>query len=116
MKKKLKKIKKTVIKGVVTVVTVTETILLCSIPTFAAGTSASGDSTGVTGKINLLTSLFAAIVSAIGLFHLVKDVMELSTAWKQQDGPTMNQAIKGAVGSFLMFSVSGVLSFLGFNA
>lgn len=80
------------------------------IPVFAApaGTDA------VTKPLENLKTLIIAIIGAVGLIILAKNVMEFAQAYQQQDSSTMNSALKGVVAGIMMAGISTVLTFLGF--
>lgn len=75
---------------------------------FAAGTEA------VTKPLDSLKTLIIAVIGAIGVIILAKNVMEFAQAYQQQDSSTMNSALKGIVAGVMMAGISSVLSFLGF--
>ena len=71
---------------------------------FAAG----GDTSAITQP------LVIAIIGAVGVIILAKNVMEFAQAYQQQDSSTMNSALKGIVAGVMMAGISTVLTFLGF--
>lgn len=75
---------------------------------FASGTEI------VTQPLENLKTLVIAIIGAIGIIILAKNVMEFAQAYQQQDSSTMNSALKGIVAGIMMAGISTVLSFLGF--
>ncbi len=75
---------------------------------FASGTNA------VTQPLNNLKTLVIAVIGAVGVIILAKNVMEFAQAYQQQDSSTMNSALKGIVAGVMMAGISTVLSFLGF--
>ena len=77
----------------------------------AAGT---GDTSSITAPLDNLKTLVIAIIGAVGVIILAKNVMEFAQAYQQQDSSTMNSAIKGIVAGVIMAGISTVLSFLGF--
>jgi hypothetical protein len=74
----------------------------------ASGTSA------VTQPLNNLKTLVIAVIGAVGVIILAKNVMEFAQAYQQQDSSTMNSALKGIVAGIMMAGISTVLTFLGF--
>ena len=74
----------------------------------AAGTDA------VTAPLNSLKTLVIAVIGAVGVIILAKNVMEFAQAYQQQDSSTMNSALKGIVAGAMMAGISAVLGFLGF--
>ena len=81
---------------------------LMSTTAFAAGTEA------VTKPLDSLKTLIIAVIGAIGVIILAKNVMEFAQAYQQQDSSTMNSALKGIVAGVMMAGISTVLTFLGF--
>lgn len=81
---------------------------LMSTTAFAAGTEA------VTKPLDSLKTLIIAVIGAIGVIILAKNVMEFAQAYQQQDSSTMNSALKGIVAGVMMAGISSVLTFLGF--
>ena len=75
---------------------------------FAAGTEA------VTKPLDNLKTLVIAVIGAVGVIILAKNVMEFAQAYQQQDSSTMNSALKGIVAGVMMAGISTVLSILGF--
>ena len=89
---------------------VTATMLQLT-PVFAAN---AGSTATVTQPLENLKTLVVAIIGAVGVIILAKNVMEFAQAYQQQDSSTMNSALKGIVAGVMMASISAVLSFLGF--
>ncbi len=77
---------------------------------FAAGTG----TTAVTQPLENLKTLVIAVIGAVGVIILAKNVMEFAQAYQQQDSSTMNSALKGIVAGVMMAGISAVLTFLGF--
>ena len=75
---------------------------------------AAGDTSAVTQPLDNLKTLIIAVIGAVGVIILAKNVMELAQAYQQQDSSTMNSALKGVVAGVIMAGISGVLAFLGF--
>lgn len=75
---------------------------------------AGGDTSVVTQPLNNLKTLIIAVIGAIGVIILAKNVMEFAQAYQQQDSSTMNSALKGVVAGIMMAGISSVLTFLGF--
>ncbi len=73
-----------------------------------------GDTSTITQPLDNLKTLVIAIIGAVGVIILAKNVMEFAQAYQQQDSSTMNSAIKGIVAGVIMAGISTVLSFLGF--
>lgn len=84
------------------------TIALINIPAYASGVDE------VLTPLNSLKTLVIAIIGAVGVIILAKNVMEFAQSYQQQDSSTMNAAIKGIVAGLLMAGISAVLTFLGF--
>ncbi len=81
---------------------------LTSATCYAAGTSV------VTQPLDNLKTLVIAVIGAVGVIILAKNVMEFAQAYQQQDSSTMNSALKGIVAGIMMAAISAVLTFLGF--
>ena len=80
-----------------------------TVPVYAAtGTDA------ITAPLDNLKTLVIAIIGAVGIIILAKNVMEFAQAYQQQDSSTMSSALKGIVAGILMAGISTVLAFLGF--
>jgi hypothetical protein len=77
---------------------------------FAAGTGTQA----ITQPLDNLKTLVIAIIGAVGVIILAKNVMEFAQAYQQQDSSTMNSALKGIVAGVMMAGISTVLTFLGF--
>lgn len=75
---------------------------------YASGTEA------VTKPLDNLKTLVIAVIGAVGVIILAKNVMEFAQAYQQQDSSTMNSALKGIVAGAMMAGISSVLTFLGF--
>lgn len=105
MKRFINRVKKNIIPAVSGVVTMTA--IEC-INVLAADTSS------VTKPLDNLKTLVIAIIGAIGVIILAKNVMEFAQAYQQQDSSTMNSALKGIVAGVMMAGISSVLGILGF--
>lgn len=75
---------------------------------------AAGDTSAVTKPLDNLKTLVIAVIGAVGVIILAKNVMEFAQAYQQQDSSTMNSALKGIVAGAMMAGISSVLTFLGF--
>ena len=75
---------------------------------------AAGDTSAVTKPLDNLKTLIIAVIGAVGVIILAKNVMEFAQAYQQQDSSTMNSALKGIVAGVMMAGISSVLTFLGF--
>ena len=75
---------------------------------------ADGDTSAITKPLTSLKTLVVAIIGAVGVIILAKNVMEFAQAYQQQDSSTMNSALKGIVAGIMMAGISTVLSFLGY--
>ena len=75
---------------------------------------AAGDASSVTKPLDNLKTLVLAIIGAIGVFILAKNVMEFAQAYQALDSSTMNSALKGIVAGVMMAGISSVLGILGF--
>lgn len=105
MKRLVKRVKKNIIPAVSGVITMTA--IECT-RVMAADTSS------VTKPLDNLKTLVIAIIGAIGVIILAKNVMEFAQAYQQQDSSTMNSALKGIVAGVMMAGISSVLGILGF--
>lgn len=75
---------------------------------------AASDASSVTKPLDSLKSLVLAIIGAIGVIILAKNVMEFAQAYQAADSSTMNSALKGIVAGVMMAGISSVLGILGF--
>lgn len=75
---------------------------------------AATDTSAVTQPLDNLKTLVIAVIGAVGVIILAKNVMEFAQAYQQQDSSTMNSALKGIVAGVMMAGISTVLTFLGF--
>ena len=75
---------------------------------------AATDTSSVTAPLDSLKTLVIAIIGAVGVIILAKNVMEFAQAYQQQDSSTMNSALKGIVAGVMMAGISSVLTILGF--
>lgn len=75
---------------------------------------AAGDTSAVTKPLDNLKTLVIAVIGAVGVIILAKNVMEFAQAYQQQDSSTINSALKGIVAGAIMAGISSVLTFLGF--
>ena len=75
---------------------------------------AAGSTSTVTQPLENLKTLIIAVIGAVGVIILAKNVMEFAQAYQQQDSSTMNSALKGIVAGVMMAGISAVLTFLGF--
>lgn len=75
---------------------------------------AAGDTSAVTKPLDNLKTLIIAVIGAVGIIILAKNIMEFAQAYQQQDSSTMNSALKGIVAGVMMAGISSVLTFLGF--
>lgn len=87
-------------------------VMTAMMPTtcFAAGTGTAA----ITQPLENLKTLVIAVIAAVGVIILAKNVMEFAQAYQQQDSATMNSALKGIVAGAMMAGISAVLAFLGF--
>jgi len=77
-------------------------------------TVCAADVSTITQPLNSLKTLMIAVIGAIGVIILAKNVMEFAQAYQNQDSSTMNSALKGIVAGIMMAGISTVLTFLGF--
>lgn len=83
--------------------------VLCTTNVYASGADV------VTAPLNNLKNLVIAIIGAVGVIILAKNVMEFAQSYQQQDSSSMNSAIKGIVAGLIMAGISTVLTFLGIS-
>ena len=105
MKRFINRVRKNIIPaaaGVITMVAIECTNVLAA------------DTSSVTKPLDNLKTLVIAIIGAIGVIILAKNVMEFAQAYQQQDSSTMNSALKGIVAGVMMTGISSVLGILGF--
>ena len=74
-----------------------------------------GNISAITKPLDNLKSIIIAVVGAIGVIILVKNVMEFAQAYQAQDTSTMNSALKGIVAGTMMALISTVLTILGIS-
>lgn len=74
----------------------------------------ASDTSSVTKPLESLKTLVLAIIGAVGIIVLAKNVMEFATAYQNTDSASMNAALKGIVAGIMMTGISSVLSLLGF--
>lgn len=74
----------------------------------------AADTSAITQPLDNLKTLVIAVIGAVGVIILAKNVMEFAQAYQQQDSSTMNSALKGVVAGVMMAGISAVLTFLGF--
>lgn len=79
-----------------------------ALPVHASGVSE------VLNPINNLKTLVLAIIGAVGVIVLAKNVMEFAQAYQQQDSSSLNSALKGIVAGLIMAGISAVMTFLEF--
>ena len=80
-----------------------------TVTVFAAG----GDTSAVTKPLDNLKTLVIAVIGAVGVIILAKNVMEFAQAYQQQDSSTMNSALKGLVAGALRAGGACVLAWFG---
>jgi len=76
--------------------------------------AAGGGTSAITQPLDNLKTLVIAVIGAVGVIILAKNVMEFAQAYQQQDSSTMNSALKGIVAGVMMAGISTVLTFFGF--
>ena len=79
-----------------------------------AGGSTGTSTNSITAPLESLKTLVIAVIGAVGVIILAKNVMEFAQAYQQQDSSSMNSALKGIVAGVLMAGISTVLALLGF--
>ena len=106
-KDKLRRIRN---KAVIACMGAATAVMLMNTTCYASGTG----TTAVTQPLDNLKTLIIAVIGAVGVIILAKNVMEFAQAYQQQDSSTMNSALKGIVAGVMMAGISTVLTFLGF--
>ena len=110
MRNKMKQFGKSVLLPAMAVTIMT--MASVSTKVYAAGGDGGGTA-AVTKPLDNLKTLIIAVIGAVGVIILAKNVMEFAQAY-QQDSSTMNSALKGIVAGVMMAGISSVLTFLGF--
>ena len=77
-------------------------------------TALAADTSSVTKPLENLKTLVLAVIGAVGIIILAKNVMEFAQAYQASDTATMNSALKGIVAGVIMAGIATVLTFLGF--
>lgn len=111
MKKKIKQGWKKIKTGVLGIITGAWLLPMVSL---AADEEGGGGTGTITAPLESLKTLIIAVIGAVGVIILAKNVMEFAQAYQQQDSATMNSALKGIVAGVMMAGISAVLAFLGF--
>lgn len=75
--------------------------------------AAKNDASSVTAPLDALKGLVLAIIGAVGVIYLAKNIMEFAQAYQQADSTSMKSALKGIVGGVIMVGISTVLTLLG---
>ena len=88
------------------------TLAMCS-PALASDTNASVDA--VLNPLIMVKTLLLAGMSVIGVIIIAVNVMHLSSALKDRDSSTVQTALLGMLGGFIMAAISAVLAFIGFQ-
>ena len=109
--KRFKEMKKKIVAGVAGAVMA---VNMLPIQVFAASGGATTSTSTITQPLDNLKTLVIAVIGAVGVIILAKNVMEFAQAYQQQDSSTMNSALKGIVAGVMMAGISTVLTFLGF--
>lgn len=101
--------KKDVVKKIENISGIVMAVALYSQTVMASGVDS------VTTPLTNLKTLVIAIIGAVGVIILAKNVMEFAQAYQQQDSSSMNSAVKGIVAGLIMAGISSVLAFLGIS-
>lgn len=109
--KKFKEMKKKIVAGVAGTVMA---VNMLPVQVFAASGGTTTSTSTITQPLDNLKTLVIAVIGAVGVIILAKNVMEFAQAYQQQDSSTMNSALKGIVAGVMMAGISTVLTFLGF--
>lgn len=76
--------------------------------------SAGAGFSGATNALDTLKTGLFAIIAGVGVILIGKNIMEISTAFQQQDSASLNNGIKGLIAGILMAGVGGIVTALGF--
>ena len=106
MKRFINRVRKNIIPAVSGVITMTA--IECT-------NVMAADTSSVTKPLDNLKTLVIAIIGAIGVIILAKNVMEFAQAYQQQDSSTMNSALKGIVAGVMMAGIHPFLEFWDFS-
>ena len=87
---------------------------LCMLSFLMPTVALAADTSAVTKPLENLKTLLLAVIGAVGLIILAKNVMEFAQAYQASDTATMNSALKGIVAGVIMAGIATVLTFLGF--
>lgn len=109
--KRFKEMKKKIVAGVTGAVMA---VNMLPVQVFAASGGTTTSTSTITQPLDNLKTLVIAVIGAVGVIILAKNVMEFAQAYQQQDSSTMNSALKGIVAGVMMAGISTVLTFLGF--
>lgn len=109
--KRFKEMKKKIVAGVAGTVMA---VNMLPVQVFAASGGTTTSTSTITQPLDNLKTLVIAVIGAVGVIILAKNVMEFAQAYQQQDSSTMNSALKGIVAGVMMAGISTVLTFLGF--
>lgn len=82
--------------------------------TFATGEEAGEGFADTVSALDALKTGLFSIIAGVGIILIGKNIMELSTAFQQQDSASMNNAIKGLIAGGLMAAVGTIVTALGF--
>lgn len=63
---------------------------------------------------DMIKQLFLGVIACIGVIVLAKNVMEAAQAYQGNDTASLNSALKGCAGGFVMAAIGTVLTLLGF--
>lgn len=66
-------------------------------------------------KTGIILGLLMGGVSVVGIYYVIKNIAELSTAIGDRDASTMKTAGLGLMGGIVMAGVSIILAILGFT-
>lgn len=88
------------------------TLAMCS-PALASDTNAGVEA--VLNPLNMVKVLVLAGISTIGVIIIAVNAMHLSSAIKERDSSSVQTALLGMFGGFIMAAIGAVLAFLGFQ-
>ena len=85
-------------------------VMLMSTTCFAAG-----DTSAVTQPLENLKTLVIAVIGAVGVIILAKNVMEFAQAYQQQDSHGMYDGAKGIAAGAIMTFAGSILTLMGIS-
>lgn len=106
------KLKETIKKAVITGIT---TISICSmmiLPVYANGNT-NQNIESITKPILNLENLMKAIIAAIGVIIVLKNLPDFAQAFQDRDSATTNSSLRGIIAGVMMAGIGTVLLIMG---